>query len=55
MPEIRLLPLARVALQVASAVLPPYRTRFSKYRFTQAGGRQVETSKGFWVLFQAGF
>lgn len=30
MPEIGRLPLARVALQVATQVLPPYRTRFSK-------------------------
>jgi hypothetical protein len=35
MPEIGLLPFARVAWQVASAVLPPYRTRFSKRQFTQ--------------------
>jgi Transposase DDE domain/Transposase domain (DUF772) len=35
MPEIGLLPFARVALQVASAVLPSYRTRFSKHQFTQ--------------------
>ncbi len=35
MPEIGLLPFARVALQVATAVLPPYRTRFSKHQFTQ--------------------
>ena len=35
MPEIGLLPFARVALDVACAVLPPYRTRFSKHQFTQ--------------------
>ncbi|MBI3668814.1 MAG: transposase [Acidobacteria bacterium] len=35
MPEIGLLPFARVALDVARAVLPPYRTRFSKHQFTQ--------------------
>jgi hypothetical protein len=35
MPEIGLLPFARVALEVASAVLPAYRTRFSKHQFTQ--------------------
>jgi hypothetical protein len=35
MPEIGLLPLARVALQVATRVLPPYRSRFSKHQFTQ--------------------
>lgn len=35
MPEIGLLPFARVALDVATAVLPPYRTRFSKHQFTQ--------------------
>ena len=35
MPEIGLLPFARVALDVASAVLPPYRSRFSKHQFTQ--------------------
>src|SRR5208283_4861023 len=35
MPEIGLLPFARVALEVARAALPPYRTRFSKHQFTQ--------------------
>lgn len=35
MPEIGLLPFARLALQVATQVLPPYRTRFSKHQFTQ--------------------
>src|SRR3989441_44700 len=35
MAEIGLLPFARVALQVATQVLPPYRTRFSKHQFTQ--------------------
>ena len=35
MPEIGLLPFARVALEVARAILPPYRTRFSKHQFTQ--------------------
>jgi hypothetical protein len=35
MPEIGLLPFARVALQVASAVLPARRSRFSKRQFTQ--------------------
>src|ERR1700731_5099719 len=35
MAEIGLLPLARVALQMATQVLPPYRTRFSKHQFTQ--------------------
>lgn len=35
MAEVGLLPFARVALEVASAVLPPYRTRFSKHTFTQ--------------------
>ena len=35
MPEIGLLPFTRVALEVARAVLPPYRTRFSKHQFTQ--------------------
>lgn len=35
MAEIGLLPIARVALQVATQVLPPYRTRFSKHQFTQ--------------------
>jgi hypothetical protein len=34
-PEIALLPFAGVALQVASAVLPTYRPRFSKHQFTQ--------------------
>jgi Transposase DDE domain/Transposase domain (DUF772) len=35
MPEIGLLPFARVALDVAATVLPPYRSRFSKHQFTQ--------------------
>src|SRR3989442_6414468 len=35
MAEVGLLPLARVALQVATQVLPPYRWRFSKQQFTQ--------------------
>jgi Transposase domain (DUF772) len=35
MAEVGLLPFARVALQVATPVLPPCRTRFSKQQFTQ--------------------
>ena len=35
MAEVGLLPFARTALQVARAVLPRYRTRFSKHQFTQ--------------------
>lgn len=35
MAEIGLLPLARVALEVAAAVLPRYRSRFSKHQFSQ--------------------
>ncbi len=35
MPEIGLLPFARVAMDVATAVLPTYRSRFSKHQFTQ--------------------
>ena len=35
MAEVGLLPFARVALQVARRVLPPYRSRFSKHPFTQ--------------------
>jgi len=35
MAEVGLLPFARMALDVASAVLPTYRTRFSKHQFTQ--------------------
>ena len=35
MAEVGLLPFARVALQVAPQVLPPYRTRFSKHEFNQ--------------------
>jgi len=31
MAEVGLLPFARVALQVAKRVLPPYRSRFSKH------------------------
>src|SRR5712692_10456340 len=35
MPEIGLLPFARVAMDVATAVRPTYRSRFSKHQFTQ--------------------
>src|SRR5260221_11190888 len=35
MAEVGLLPFARGALEVATQVLPPYRTRFSKHQFTQ--------------------
>lgn len=35
MAEVGLLPFARVALEVATAVLPPYRSRFSQHVFTQ--------------------
>jgi hypothetical protein len=35
MAEVGLQPFARVALQVATQVLPPYPTRFSKHQFTQ--------------------
>src|SRR5258708_27369623 len=35
MAEVGLLPFARVALEVATQVLPPYRTRFSKHQLTQ--------------------
>ena len=35
MPEIGLLPFARVAMDVATAILPTYRSRFSKHQFTQ--------------------
>ena len=35
MAEVGLLPFARVALEVASAVLPRYRSRFSKHQFSQ--------------------
>ena len=35
MAEIGLVPFARLALDVATAVLPRYRTRFSKHQFTQ--------------------
>ena len=35
MAEVGLLPFDRVALEVATAVLPPYRSRFSKHQFTQ--------------------
>jgi hypothetical protein len=35
MAEIGLLPFARIALQVAEAVLPRYRSRFSKHQFNQ--------------------
>jgi len=35
MAEVGLLPSARIALQVAKAVLPRYRSRFSKHQFTQ--------------------
>src|SRR6202790_220742 len=35
MAEVGLLPFARIALQVGRAVLPRYRSRFSKRQFTQ--------------------
>jgi hypothetical protein len=35
MAEVGLLPFARIALQVSKAVLPRYRSRFSKRQFTQ--------------------
>src|SRR5258708_40327216 len=35
MADVGLLPFARVALEVATQVVPPYRTRFSKHQFTQ--------------------
>jgi len=35
MAEVRLLPFARIALQASQAVLPRYRSRFSKHRFHQ--------------------
>jgi hypothetical protein len=35
MAEVGLLAFARIALEVSRAVLPPYRTRFSKQQFTQ--------------------
>ena len=35
MPEIGLLPFARTAMDAATAVLPTYRSRFSKHQFTQ--------------------
>ena len=35
MTAVGLLPFARVALEVATAVLPPYRSPFSKHQFTQ--------------------
>lgn len=36
MAEVGLLPFARIALQVAKAVIPRFRSRFSKHQFTQA-------------------
>jgi hypothetical protein len=35
MAEVRLLPFARIALQASQAVLPRYRSRFSKHQFHQ--------------------
>jgi len=35
MAELGLVPFARLALEIATAVLPRYRTRFSKHQFTQ--------------------
>src|SRR5712692_5697938 len=35
MAEVGLLPFARIALEVSRAVLPRYRSRFSKHQFTQ--------------------
>jgi hypothetical protein len=39
MSEVGLLPFARIALQVAKAVLPRYRSRFSKHQFRFPGLR----------------
>ena len=36
MAEVGLLPFARTALEVATAVLPRYRSRCSKHQFTQS-------------------
>jgi hypothetical protein len=36
MAEVGLLPFARIALQVSKAVLPRYRSRFSKHQFNQS-------------------
>jgi hypothetical protein len=36
MAEVGLLPFARIALHVSKAVLPRYRSRFSKHQFTQS-------------------
>jgi hypothetical protein len=36
MAEVGLLPFAHIGLQVCRAVLPLYRSRFSKHQFTQA-------------------
>ena len=41
MAEVGLLPFARVALEVATAVLPPYRSRCNKHQFSQPHGRVV--------------
>ncbi len=35
MAEVGLITFAQVALEVAQAVMPPYRSKFSKRRFTQ--------------------
>lgn len=35
MPEVGLIPFAKVALEAASAALPRYRSPFSKQQFTQ--------------------
>ena len=48
--EAGLLPFARVALEVATADLPPYRSPFSKHRFPQPewGCRPLtDRQKGF--------
>src|SRR3974377_2224516 len=41
MAEVGLLPFARIALQVAKAVLPRYRSRFSKHQFTHPQLRAI--------------
>jgi len=39
MAEVGLLPFARIALQVAKAVLPRYRSRFSEHQYINSPSR----------------
>ncbi len=49
MAEVGLLPFARIALQVSKAVLPRFRSRFSKHQFTQPQLRFAASEVRLWT------